>query len=160
MINEGEEKDYGWVQYSKKHRVPVRFIAKWQRGTSEPWFLITNAPERNTKNIIMLYKKRMHIEAMFKSMKNDQVGFQLKHARLQHIDRWIRLLFLVTLFFHLLYLIANAIKDEQKLNDYFSLARHKVRRKSFNIYLLVIMALQYNRIKIEIDNGEIDVQII
>lgn len=158
MIQEGEEKNFGWVDYSKKHRVRVRFIAKWQRGTKEPWFLITNIQSVSTQRIVSLYKKRMHIETMFKSMKNDQVGFHLKHVRLQYIERWIRLLFLVTLFFQFLYVIANAIKNEQKLDNFFSLARHKHRRRSFNIYLLVVMALEHRFIEIVMKRGRIEVK--
>lgn len=159
MIQEGEEKNYGWVDYSKKHRVRVRFVAKWKCGAGEPWLLITNIPHVSTQQIVSLYKKRMHVETMFKSMKNDQVGFHLKHVRLQHIERWVRLLFLVTLFFQFLYTIANAIADEQKLQNYFTLARHKRRRKSFNIYLLIVMALESGRIEIVVRSRRIVVKI-
>ena len=50
----------------------------WRRGEKQPWFLVTNLPDKTLA--LRLYTRRMWIEEMFGDFKRN--GFDLEAIRL------------------------------------------------------------------------------
>ena len=75
--------------------------------------LLSNLKHDSAEGIAQLYCMRWEIETMFKSMKNDVLGMQIKFAKLRHIERWLRYLFLVTVLFQFLAMIGISFRKHE-----------------------------------------------
>ena len=166
LVAQGDWKNYGWVRYSDEHQIRVRFCAAWDDEMKSPWLLITNMPDVSVKSIVSLYGKRMTIEEMFKSMKNEVVGLSLKCVRIKAIDRWLVLCFVITLLLQFIWEAAQSCGDRmlQKAGESYSLARHKVmqgtRQRSFSVYYLMILLAKDGAISAQFYQGRLRVEII
>lgn len=83
------------ARFTAKHEYQSTLLALWRRGEKQPWFLVTNMPDR--KLAIRLYTRRMWIEEMFGDFKCN--GFDLETVRLRHFLRLSRLTLAVALLY-------------------------------------------------------------
>ena len=165
MIQKGEKKNYGWVYYTKTHHLKVRFAVIWDINMESPWFLITNIPDVGIQHLANIYARRWDIETMFKSMKNEQSGFELKYVRLRHIERWVRLFFFVTLLFQFLWEISEKYRDDIDVDKAFTNARHRkgtrqYNKRNYSIYYISILLIRCEKIRLENRNGRIRITIL
>lgn len=162
----GQKKNFESVLYTKTHKIPVRLVAIWDERSEEPWYLITNILDRKIKTIGNYYARRWDIECLFRTMKDNRVGFDLKKVRLQHPERWTRLLFLTTLIFHFLWEISENIEDTESVEKAFSLTRYTKKKTNrqqriYSVYYLVILLFRCQKIKVSINSKyEISVKIL
>ncbi|OOF09750.1 transposase [Salinivibrio sp. PR5] len=72
--------------------------ALYQKGSSEPWLLVTNIPTHamNAVQITRLYAKRMQIEEAFRDLKSTAYGMALRHNRTRCVKR-LNILLLIAL---------------------------------------------------------------
>lgn len=141
MISKGESVDFGNIIYTKSRPVELRFIASWDKGMKDPWFIITNICSEKVKDILHKYGLRWEIESMFKSKKNAQVGLSWKHAKLKTIDRWLRFAFLITILFQFLADIGTLCDDDISIiKRYTPVANPK--RRIFSIYNLALKVIR------------------
>lgn len=91
-------------QLTAKHAYSTTLLAVWRRGESQPWFLVTNLPDKTVA--LRLYKRRMWIEEMFGDLKSN--GFDLETVRLRHFLRLSRLTLAIALLY--IWLIAFGAK--------------------------------------------------
>lgn len=110
----GKDKSFKDVYYTRSSKVQVMFYARWEKGQNEPWFLLSNI-KSNIDEICALYARRWPIEEMFKAMKNEQTGFDIKKVRLRHLDRWLRLLFIATLVFQALGTVGRDLRKIDRI---------------------------------------------
>jgi hypothetical protein len=161
LIAKGTSKNFGTVEYTKVRRLPARCVAVWDENSREAWILLTNIKNTSSRGIAALYARRMSIEAMFKSMKNEVSGFSLKHARLRHIQRWLVLCFLATLLLQYFWEITQALTrdDRERLDGMFTLARHRRRyghrRRSYSMYYLLLLTSSREDVGISLHHGRI-----
>ena len=150
-IKKGEIKDFGKVTYSQTNPVELRLVSAWDKKMKEPWHLLTNLIYKDLQRILNIYSRRMEIEEMFKSKKNDQCGLNWKHARLETIDRWLHLAFLTTILFQFLFEIAFACGTSyKKLENRYTLCRREQR--VFSMYYLAMLILSdYEAFLIELN---------
>lgn len=152
----GKCKNYGIVEYTKEHRLRTRLIIKWEEGMKDPWMLLTNIRNVQSETIVQCYARRMTIEEMFKTIKNETVGLNLKSVRLRDISRWKVFVFAVTLLLNYLWAIALSMPVEvmNRFHDSYTLARHKAkygkRRKSFSALYLIILLLRDARLSVSV----------
>ena len=83
----------GW--FTAKHGYQTTLLAVWRRGEKQPWFLVTNLPNKIVA--LRLYKRRMWIEEMFGDFKRN--GFDLEAIRLRHFLRLSRFTMAVALLY-------------------------------------------------------------
>ncbi|RMH41450.1 MAG: IS4 family transposase [Gammaproteobacteria bacterium] len=83
----------GW--FTAKHSHPTTLLAIWRRGERQPWFLVTNIPDKTLA--LRLYTRRMWIEEMFGDFKRN--GFDLEAIRLRHFLRLSRFTMAVALLY-------------------------------------------------------------
>jgi len=74
---------------------PVNLLVHWKHGEKQPWYLVTNLPDRLMA--LRFYKRRMWIEEMFGDMKKH--GFDLEQTMLRHFQRLSRLTLAVALLY-------------------------------------------------------------
>lgn len=166
MIAMGEFKNYGWVKYSDEHQVRLRFCAAYDEGMKEPWLLITNIADAQVETIVSLYGMRMTIEEMFKSMKNEVMGFSLRQVRLKDIARWLVLCFIVSLLLQFLWEITLLCgkRKLEKAGESYSLARHRkvnrIRAKSYSFYYLMLLLYRDATIYARLQQGRLYVEIL
>jgi len=72
--------------FTAKHSYQTTLLAVWRRGEKQPWFLVTNVPDKTLA--LRLYTRRMWIEEMFGDFKRN--GFDLETIRLRHFLRLSR----------------------------------------------------------------------
>lgn len=81
--------------FTAKHSYPTTLLAIWRRGEKQPWFLVTNIPDKTLA--LRLYRRRMWIEEMFGDFKGN--GFDLEVIRLRHFLRLSRFTMAVALLY-------------------------------------------------------------
>jgi hypothetical protein len=108
---------------TEKHAYPTTLCALWRRGEKQPWFLVTNLPNRQLA--LRLYTRRMWIEEMFGDFKSN--GFDLETVRLRHFLRLSRLTMAVALLY--VWLVAFGVKTI-KQNRRHLVDRNKCRQLS------------------------------
>ncbi len=70
-------------------------FALWRRSEKQPWFLVTNLPNRQLA--LRLYTRRIWIEELFGDFKSN--GIDLETVRLRHFLRLSRLTMAVALLY-------------------------------------------------------------
>ncbi len=81
--------------FTAKHSYATTLLAVWRRGEKQPWFLVTNIPDKTLA--LRLYRRRMWIEEMFGDFKGN--GFDLEVVRLRHFLRLSRFTMAVALLY-------------------------------------------------------------
>lgn len=93
------------VEYRRQQPVIQHVAVLWKRRLpkhrDEPWFLMTDLDWPAT-TLANLYSQRMTIEEMFRDHKSRRNGFALRNTRIQHADRFDRLLLVLALAYILL----------------------------------------------------------
>lgn len=163
-LKRGELKNFGAIEYTKAHRIPARCVGQWKRTSDEPVILVTNMRREHSKTILEKYKERWDIESMFKSIKNEDVGYGLRKVRLHSAERWLRLFFLVTLLLQFLWEISEEHRDNPETDKAFTLARHsknrrRYKRRSFSVYCLSMRLLRNNYISVAVTDNDILIEI-
>lgn len=83
-------KDWGWGTMGdnkQEDKTRFRLVTVYDRDADEPWYLVTNIEDSEPRDIVLLYKKRMWTEAMFRDLKNRKWGLGLDHVRLTTVQR-------------------------------------------------------------------------
>lgn len=155
LIKKGSEKKYINVFYTKTNPVLLSVYLKWDKNQDEGWILLSNI-SNNVSYVADLYAKRWEIEEMFKSMKNQDVGFDLKTVKLRHIDRWLRLLFIATILFQFIGLLGLKTREIHNIEKRYSLSSKppKDQKYIYSIYSLAILVLEDFRLDLKIKNGK------
>lgn len=150
LIKKGEKRKYSQVFYTSINPVKLSVYMKWDKAQDEPWILLSNM-ETSIEQSASLYASRWEIEEMFKSLKNQDVGFDLKAVKLRHLDRWLRLLFLSTYLFQFLGQLGIAARRISKIEREFSLSSRPPKKQKYiySIYTLAMLILEYSRIDLE-----------
>lgn len=165
LVAKGEWKNYGWVKYSDEHQVRVRFCATWDADMKSPWLLITNISDVSVQTIVSYYGKRMTIEEMFKSMKNEVVGLSLKCVRIKDIDRWLVLCFVITLLLQFVWEVAQSCGNRVliRAEESYTLARHRRihghRQRCYSVFYLIFMLVKDDAIAVHFHRGKVKAEI-
>lgn len=135
-------KSYKKIRYTKKEELETNLYCIWHFSQKEPWLLLSDM-DINTYEASVLYSKRMRIEEMFKSFKNEHTGFDIKKVRIRHLDRWIRFLFVSSIMFHIIGLLGYKLRSIRRIEQMFSLSTKppKNQKYIFSIYTLAAHAL-------------------
>ena len=81
-------KDHGWGTLGEKQWGKIRLITAHDAQASEPWILVTNMEYTSAKDTCGLYERRMWIEAMFRDLKNRELGLGMDRVRLSSAQRF------------------------------------------------------------------------
>lgn len=80
-------RDWGWGTMDEQDFGPIRLVTVFERGSEEPWYLVTSLEFEAPAEVVRLYKRRMWTEAMFRDLKNRDWGMGLDHVRLSEPQR-------------------------------------------------------------------------
>ncbi len=83
--------DFGAVEFTEEHLVPVRLVAIHDNMQVDSWFLATNLYREEAREIVRYYGRRFEIEEFFKDLKDLRRGFQFKGRVTTNADRFSRL---------------------------------------------------------------------
>ncbi len=89
-MERGKVYDFGEVEFTKEHRLPLRFIAVHDHGQKRPWLLLTNL-QGDAQQIVTYYGRRFETEETYKDRKDVRAGMQLKGTRVTDPLRLTRL---------------------------------------------------------------------
>ena len=154
IVNKGEKKLFQNIRYTNRDPFKTNLAAVWNKKQVEPWLLLSNLKHYSAEGIAQLYCMRWEIETMFKSMKNDVLGMQIKFAKLRHIERWLRYLFLVTVLFQFLAMIGISFRKHEGIEKRYSMSskvppRQRYIFSFYNLALHIIgdysMSLRYRQ---------------
>jgi len=95
--------DWGEVEFSKEHQLPIRFVGLYDHGQSDPWLLATNLLDA-PRQVVSMYGRRFETEETYKDYKDIRAGLQLKNTRIQDPQRLLRLVAAQTVAYHLMVL--------------------------------------------------------
>jgi len=149
VVKKGKKIKFLNTKYTRANPVNTHFYAIWQRKQEEPWLLLSNIDDTVTK-VANLYARRWEIEEMFKSMKNQDIGFDIKTVKLRDINRWLRLFFLATIVFQFLSKLGLQCREIPKIEKRYSLSSKpkKNRKFIFSFYNLAMKIIYDNEIKL------------
>lgn len=77
---------WGHVTLSDYRPTPTRLVSRWQRDAAEPWYLATNL-SCSADAVMVLYARRMWIEATIRDLKNRSWGLGAGQVRLSSAER-------------------------------------------------------------------------
>ena len=149
LVKKGKREKILKVTYTEKNPVLLNFYAIWKVKQDEPWLLLSNI-DSSVKQVASLYASRWEIEEMFKSMKNQDIGFDIKTVKLRAMDRWLRLFFLATIVFQFLGKLGKECREIPKIERRYSLSSKpkKGRDFIFSIYNIAMKIIYDNEMKI------------
>jgi hypothetical protein len=107
-------KDWGWGTLGEKKTGKMRLVTVYDREAEGPWYLVTNMEDTSAKAVVVLYTKRMWIEAMFRDLKSRKWGLGIDDVRLSDAARTTRHFIVVALAYVLLCAI-GAIAEFKKI---------------------------------------------
>lgn len=150
LIIKGEKKLFKNIKYTEEAMLKTNLGVIWNKNQDEPWLLLSNMENYDVQGLANIYCLRWEIETMFKSMKNDIQGMQIKYAKLQHIDRWLRYLFLVTVLFKILSRIGIGFRKVDNIEKRYSMSSRipKGQKHIFTFYNLALLIIEDFIIKI------------
>jgi hypothetical protein len=111
-LNEGEHKDFGFVQLRADGFVRVRLIGVWARGAKEVWWLATDLQNRVSK-VVSYYDRRMGIEEQFRDSKGSRFGVKLKWTQFTRPEFVERMYLLVGIALLLWTSVGLAVQESQ-----------------------------------------------
>lgn len=116
-----------------------RMDSRYSRAHKEPWLIATSLPggQREAKQLIIRYRKRMKIEHEFRDTKNSEWGLGLEYSRTKNIERLQILLLIGYLAIFLLWMVGLAAEGK-KLHYHYQ--ANTVRR--YRVLSLVFLGLQ------------------
>jgi len=134
---------YRNIEYSESYPVTTNLLCVWEYRQNEPWLLLTNDPFLSVKDAASLYAKRMRIEEMFKSLKNEQTGFDVKKVRIRSIDNWLRFMLVSAILFNVLYQVGERLREIPRIEQFFSVSSRPPKNQAwiFAIYTLAQLVL-------------------
>jgi transposase len=143
IIKKGFQQKYENIKYTGNKKFRCNLYVKWKDDQKEPWMLLSNKNVKIEK-VCDLYAKRWAIEEMFKSLKNEDVGFDLKKVRLRHFDRWLRLLFVSTIYFQAIGLLGYQLRQVDNIEKPYTMCSKAPKKQDFifsifNIAIYVIL---------------------
>lgn len=114
-------RDWGEGTMTEKQVGPVRLTTVFERDADAPWFLVHNLNGEAPASVVDLYKHRMWIEAMFRDLKNRNLGLGMDHVKLTNegrLDRHFLILALAYIFLVAFGAVAEAagLGDKLKAN--------------------------------------------
>ena len=142
IIKKGDHKKYNDIKYTGTAKHRCNLYIKWQENQKVPWFLLSNINVKLEK-ICGLYSRRWSIDEMFKSLKNEDVGFNLRKVRLRHFDRWLSLLFVATIFFQAIGMLGFKLRQIKGIEKPYTMSSKPSEKQNFifsifNIAILII----------------------
>jgi hypothetical protein len=110
-------------------KVQCSVSKKHAKSANEPWLIASSLSpvEISAIDIMMLYKKRMQIEEVFRDLKNTRNGLGLRHCRSFNVERLNIALLVAALAMLVLWLFGTAVK-QKKLH--FSFQANTVRNRN------------------------------
>ena len=126
------------MKQKKKNRVKRNLVGKkvqcsvskkHAKGANEPWLIASSlSPEKiSAIDIMMLYKKRMQIEEVFRDLKNMRNGLGLRHCRSFKLERLNVALLIAALTILVLWLFGIAAKQQ---NLHYSFQANTEKRRN------------------------------
>jgi len=88
--------------YRKQDPIRQHIVVIWQRGESEPWFLMTNLDKLRASKLSKIFGRRMSIEQYFRDTKNKRNGLALRLTMIKSSERLSRFLLILALAYILL----------------------------------------------------------
>lgn len=82
--------DWGDVEFTKDHKLLIRFVAIHDHGQEDPWLLLTNLQDHG-RTVVRCYGRRFETEEAYKDYKDLRSAFKLKGTRIKDADRLKRL---------------------------------------------------------------------
>lgn len=154
FIKRGTQKKYRNIEYTRSNPVRVNLYAKWQPDQKESWILLSNR-DMSIEKITSIYARRWEIEEMFKSLKNQDVGFNIKTVKLRDLDRWLRFLFLATILFQFLGMLGRSVRKIAKIEQRYSLSSKTPKNQKwiYSIYSIAMLVLEDMRMRLRYEKG-------
>ena len=149
LVKKGSREKLLKVKYTEENPVFLNFYALWLKKQDEPWLLLSNI-DSSVKQIADSYATRWEIEEMFKSMKNQDIGFDIKTVKLRDMERWLRLFFLATIVFQFLGKLGRECREIPKIERRYSLSSKpkKGRNFIFSIYNIAMKIICDEELKV------------
>ena len=107
-------REHGWGGVFDEYFGPVRAVSVFARDAKEPMYLITNLEDKTPAQIVRYYQRRMWIEAMFRDMKNRNLGLGMDGVQLTTSERMTRH-FLILALAYLLLCAFGAVAEKLNL---------------------------------------------
>ncbi len=111
-------REHGWGGVFEDYFGLVRAVSVFARDAKEPMYLISNIEDTTPAEIVRYYQRRMWIEAMFRDMKNRNLGLGMDSVQLTTTQRMTRH-FLILALAYLLLTAFGAVAEKLKLADAF-----------------------------------------
>lgn len=109
-------REHGWGGVFEEYFGPVRAVSVFARDAKEPMYLVTNLEDKTPAQIVRCYQRRMWIEAMFRDMKNRNLGLGMDGVQLTTTARMTRH-FVILALAYLLLCAFGAVAEKLKLAD-------------------------------------------
>ena len=139
-------RDWGWGTVGEKQWGKIRLVTVFDEEAKEAWYLLTNMDYTTPKEVVSLYQRRMWIEAMFRDLKNRNLGLGMDKVRLTQAERYDRhfiILALAYVFLCAFGAVAEIIKfaDELKAN---TVPRRVLSLAKIGAYCMALVACSLN----------------
>jgi hypothetical protein len=135
-LRPGQERWEPQVRYGKQHRFATALAMRWEKGTREPWRLITDLG-RGVDAVMALYRQRMRIEELFRDQKNVRNGWALRQTQIRRKERLERLLLVLAVAYVVLFAFGLLVTSRRDGRDWSS-ARKAGRSSLWTIARLLI----------------------
>jgi hypothetical protein len=135
-LREGDSRWEPSVRYGKQHRFETALATRWEAGSKEPWYLITDVPA-GLDAVMALYRQRMRIEELFRDQKNVRNGWALRQIQIRRKERLERLLLVLAVAYAILVAYGLLLESRRDARDWSS-ARRKGRCSLWTIARLLI----------------------
>jgi hypothetical protein len=144
LVKKGQKRELHDIIYCERRGVRTNLYCIWQNEQKEPWLILSNIRFKNANSAGNLYARRMTIEEMFRSMKNERDGFDLRVVRLRHLDRWLRFLGLAGILFQLLAMVGSVCRVVPEIEKRYTMSSRipKGQNHILSVYVLAVRMLQ------------------
>ena len=129
-------KDWGWGTMGEdqgEDKTRFRLVTVYDRKADEPWYLIANIEDMESKDIVRLYKKRVWTEAMFRDLKNRNWGLGLDEVKLSTVERTATH-FIIVMVAYILLCAFGAFAEVQKFGE--SLKANTVEKRVLSLAVI------------------------
>lgn len=152
-VRKGGKKKFENVMYTMNDPVKLNVYIKWTKDQDDPWIILSNKKYK-IDDVMNLYSDRWQIEDMFKSLKNHDVGFNVKAVKLKSIDRWLRLFFLATIIFQFLFFLGKETRKIDKIEQRYSMSSKtpKGQKYIYSVYTLAMKIIHDRVLKVRYRN--------
>lgn len=129
-------KDWGWGTMGdnwEQNKTPFRLVTVYEREASEAWYLITNIEDIRPEIVVSLYRRRMWTEAMFRDLKNRNLGMGMDEVKLTCLER-TQNHFIVIMIAYILLCAFGAFAEAQNFGE--SLKANTVKKRVLSIAVI------------------------